>query len=96
MDNEKTPFKADLARLDAFLKENTTTARCPFCESEDWTMPVAENVTINAIPWGKIDGNLYIAGLPVLTMVCKKCFFVRMMSLHDPETVKQIGGDESA
>lgn len=96
VDNEKPPFKADLAKLDAFLAKNTTTARCPFCECEDWTMPVASNVTINALPWGKINGSLYLAGLPVLTMVCKKCFFVRMMSLHEPEIVKQIGEGDGA
>ncbi|MCF7545295.1 hypothetical protein [Pseudomonas petrae] len=85
MAQDETEYRVDLDKLNAFLKEKTTTEACPFCGTVDWTLPVAGDVTVNSLPWGKVDGNMYMAGLPVLTLVCKSCFFVRMMSLADQD-----------
>ncbi|MDY7559927.1 hypothetical protein QN366_05005 [Pseudomonas sp. CCC3.2] len=85
MAQEETEYRVDLNKLDAFMAEKTKSAKCPFCEKDEWTLPSAGTVSINTIPWGKADGNMYMVGLPVLTMVCTTCYFVRMMAIPDPD-----------
>jgi len=84
MAQEEIGYRIDLKKLDAFFAEKTKSAKCPFCEKDEWTLPTAGSVSINALPWGKADGNMYMVGLPVLTMICTTCFFVRMMAIPDP------------
>ncbi|MGU9815622.1 hypothetical protein ACU684_09545 [Pseudomonas sp. LF135] len=89
-------FSVDLKKLDKFIAEKTKTAKCPFCHSEDWTIPTSGEVALGAIPWGQIDGSMYMVGLPVVTMICKNCFFVRMMAIYDPGVKAALGEAEDA
>ncbi len=89
-------FQVDSVKVDEFLKRHTKTAKCPFCECENWTIPVADRITVNAIPWGRATGDMYMTGLAVLVMICTNCAFVRMTGLHTKEILDALAEVKSA
>lgn len=73
--------RVNLAKFDDWLKKNTSSCKCPFCQGEDWILPNSDTLVGCAIPWGNGTGDMYMTGMPVLPLVCKKCLFVRPISL---------------
>lgn len=59
-------------------------------------MPVADTITVNAIPWGRADGSMFMTGLAVLVMICTSCAFVRMTGLHSQEIIEALMEDKRA
>lgn len=93
---DRVKFEVDLDRLQTYLNTHTKTEKCPFCECEDWSIPVTGRISLNGLPWGNAKGDLYMTGLPVLTLTCNNCAFIRMISLHSDAVVEAIGKKDSA
>lgn len=74
-------FRISLTKLGAWLEENRISSKCPFCSTNSWTVPQNETVVGCAIPWGDGWGEMFTGGMPVIAMVCNKCFFVRQLAL---------------
>lgn len=87
-EQKEEPRKIDLAKLNAWIRENTTNGKCPFCDTNSWSVPNAPGVLGVALPWGDGKGDMYMTGLPVLPITCKKCFFVRQISLTEENLEK--------
>lgn len=92
----RAPFVINLKKLEKFLASKTNTEKCPFCDSDDWSIPTSGGIAMGAIPWGATDGNMFPVGLPVITLVCKQCYFVRMMAMHEPSVQKALSGEDDA
>jgi hypothetical protein len=77
----KQRFKIDLAKLSSWMDQHSISSKCPFCESTSWTVPQNDSIVGNAFPWGDGWGDMFMTGMPVISMVCNKCYFVRTMAL---------------
>jgi hypothetical protein len=64
--------------LGEFFKSVGAATNCPVCGSDKWKVPGNAEVLAHAIPWATAAGDMYMNGVPVFTMVCSRCYFVRM------------------
>lgn len=93
---DRAKFEVDLDRLQEYLNARTKTEKCPFCDGEDWSIPVSEKISLNGLPWATATGDLYMRGLPVLAMTCNNCSFLRLMSLHSDAVIEAIERKDGA
>ena len=73
--------RISVSKLGEFYGRKGISLECPICKTTSWGVPMANSIGGNAIPWGTGDGHLFPSGLPVVVMVCKNCFFVKMHSV---------------
>lgn len=64
-----------------FFEQKGASAKCPVCRHENWEVPLLNGGGGSAIPWGTGDGNMFMSGMAIVTMVCTNCFYVRQHSL---------------
>lgn len=74
-------IRISLAKLTVWINENKISNKCPFCETSEWTVPQNDTILGCALPWGDGKGDMFMTGMPVIVLVCNKCFFVRPMAL---------------
>jgi hypothetical protein len=75
--------RINLEKVQEFFDTQKISIECPICKNDKWSVPYAQSIGGNTIPWGSGDGNMFMTGIPVLVMVCSKCKFVRQHSLVD-------------
>lgn len=73
--------KINLEKLAEFFEKVEISGECPFCKEHSWSIPLSASIGGSVIPWGPGDGNMFMTGIPVVAMTCKKCFFVRQHSI---------------
>lgn len=78
---ENKKFRISLSKLTAWVEENQISSNCPFCGTSSWTVPQNSTIIGCAFPWGDGWGEMFTGGMPVVPLVCNKCFFVRSMAL---------------
>lgn len=76
-----SPRKLNLDKFNKWIRDNSISNVCPFCQTSDWSVPVDTGILGCALPWGDGRGDMYMTGLPILPLTCKKCFFVRSIAL---------------
>jgi hypothetical protein len=80
---KSSPRKLSLEKFNKWIEENKISNTCPFCQTNDWSVPVDTGILGCALPWGDGCGEMYMTGLPILPLTCKKCFFVRPIVLSN-------------
>jgi hypothetical protein len=71
----------DTGRLAHIFKERITSAKCPFCERDEWELPLQAGATGVGLPW--VRGTEYLrSSTPAVMLNCKHCGFVRLHSLN--------------
>ncbi|MHC8393382.1 hypothetical protein ACYZT8_06900 [Pseudomonas sp. LB3P93] len=71
----------DTGRLANIFKERIKNTECPFCEHDEWELPLQAGATGVGLPWAR--GNEHLrSGTPAVMLNCKFCGFVRLHSLN--------------
>lgn len=78
--DRKAPY-LDTERLAAIFEEKIIHPQCPFCDCEEWELPLPDNTTGVSLPWGR-GTNFVLSGTPAVMLYCKNCGFVRLHSLR--------------
>lgn len=87
--------KINIAKMAEWLGKKGG-SQCPFCKHEQWEAVNGSTFVGSAIPFGDGEGDLYMAGLPVLLLICKNCYFVRPVSLKKDLLELVIDKDDAA
>lgn len=74
-------FGLDTDRLAEIFKETIKHPQCPFCESEDWALPLPPGSIGVALPWA-VGQEYAMVGMQTVMLYCKNCGFVRMHALE--------------
>ncbi len=82
----------NIPKLNAWMSEISASATCPFCKTDAWEIAIPEGVCSSALAWCNARGELFMSGLPVIPLICKKCRFVRPIAIH--ESVREAIFDE--
>jgi hypothetical protein len=70
----------DTGRLANIFKQRIKNTECPFCEHDEWELPLQAGATGVGLPWAR--GNEYLrSGTPAVMLNCKYCGFIRLHSL---------------
>jgi len=70
----------DTDLLAQLFRERIKNPKCPFCEHEEWALPLPTGATGVVLPWAR--GDEYIMpGNPIVMLYCKNCGFIRLHSL---------------
>lgn len=77
--------RINIEKVQDFFDTHGISVECLVCKTDEWRIPHAHSTGGNALPWGTGAGEMYMTGLPVLVMICKKCKFVRQHSLLDDD-----------
>ncbi|MGA4640571.1 MULTISPECIES: hypothetical protein [Stutzerimonas stutzeri subgroup] len=80
MSVENQRHRINIARMAEWLGKRGVN-QCPFCKKEQWEAVNGSTFVGSAIPFGDGEGDMYMAGLPVLLLTCMNCYFVRPISL---------------
>lgn len=71
----------DTGRLSQIFKERVRNAHCPFCERDEWELPLQSGATGVGLPWTR--GTEYLrSGMSAVMLNCKHCGFIRLHSLN--------------
>ena len=81
MSVENTKPRINIEKVAEWLNERTSTTKCPFCEGVHWSAVNGSGFVGSVIPFGDGKGDMYMGGSPVLSLVCRKCNFVRNIAL---------------
>lgn len=81
--------KINIQKLGAWLSERTVTEECPFCKTSGWTAINGSDFLGCAMPYGNGEGDMYMTGVPMLALICRKCHFVRNIALS-PSLLKAV------
>lgn len=73
-------------RLAQIFKERIKNPQCPFCEHDEWALPLPTGVTGVSLPWAK-GSDYLMQGAPAVMLYCKNCGFIRLHSLNALEEV---------
>lgn len=73
--------RIDILKFATWMGEVTKSSKCPFCQSEYWSAINGADFVGCALPYGDGKGDMYLAGTPILPLVCKQCNFVRTIAL---------------
>ena len=71
----------NIGKLAEWLAERTTTTKCPFCDNHNWSAVNGAGHVGSALPYGDGKGDMYMAGYPLVALVCRNCNFVRNIAL---------------
>ena len=67
----------DLDMVQAFHDRHPRQQKCPVCNNEDWWLLHNDSGMVSAIPWASSLGEVKDFGVPMLTIICTNCGFVR-------------------
>lgn len=81
MSVENTKPRINAKKLEAWLNAHCKSNECPFCKEADWTVVSAHNFVGCALPFGDGKGDMYMTGIPIVPLLCKKCYFIRNIAL---------------
>jgi hypothetical protein len=71
----------DTGRLANIFKARIKNTGCPFCEHDEWELPLQAGATGVGLPWAR--GQEYLRfGTPAVMLNCKHCGFIRLHSLN--------------
>lgn len=71
----------DTSRLAQIFKEKVKNANCPFCERDEWELPLQNGATGVGLPW--VQGAEYLrSGMSAVMLNCTHCGFIRLHSLN--------------
>lgn len=73
--------RINIGKVQEFFDSREISMECPICKTSQWNIPNAHSAGGNALPWGTGAGDMFMTGLPLLVMICKKCNFIRQHSL---------------
>ncbi|MFJ7282162.1 hypothetical protein [Pseudomonas sp. NPDC099000] len=70
----------DTGRLADIFKARIKNTECPFCEHDEWELPLQAGATGVGLPWS--CGKEYLrSGTPAVMLNCTYCGFIRLHSL---------------
>jgi hypothetical protein len=71
----------DTGRLANIFKDRIKNTECPFCEHDEWELPLQAGATGVGLPWA--CGKEYLrSGTPAVMLNCTYCGFIRLHSLN--------------